>query len=112
MHAQKAGKYVFWDELSPFWDRGQSLVIYHHLNRTAPVARQTEILQQKFAAKFADAGLVRYFLFRRGSAPFLAGSSEGTRLHCRSVIDQLLSRNGGNILRSDDALNCLCLCAG
>src|SRR6266516_421350 len=39
-HSPKGGKYVFWDELTRFWDRGQSLVIYHHLNRTASVAKQ------------------------------------------------------------------------
>ncbi len=90
MHAPKAGKYVFWDELLPFWSRGQSLVIYHHLNRTASVAKQTEILQEKFAAKFADAGLVRYFLFRRGSCRhfWLVAQKEHT-LHCRSVINQI-----------------------
>jgi hypothetical protein len=90
MYAQKAGKYVFWNELSPFWDRGQSLIIYHHLNRTASVARQTEILQEKFAVKFADAGLVRYFLFRRGSCRhFWLIAQKEHALHCQSVIDQI-----------------------
>jgi hypothetical protein len=63
----KSGKYVFWEELLPFWRRGQSLVIYHHLNRTASVNKQATILKEKFAAKFADAGSIRHFLFRRGS---------------------------------------------
>jgi hypothetical protein len=63
----KAGKYVFWNELAPFWQRGQSLVIYHHLNRTASVPRQTEILRQKFLQNFPDAGLLKPLLFRRGS---------------------------------------------
>lgn len=35
--APKAGKYVYWDELRAFWDAGQSLVFYHHLNRTMSV---------------------------------------------------------------------------
>jgi hypothetical protein len=35
--APNAGKYVYWDELRAFWDAGQSLVIYHHLNRTMSV---------------------------------------------------------------------------
>jgi hypothetical protein len=66
-YSPKGGKYVFWDELSSFWESGQSLLVYHHLNRTASVVKQTEILQEKFAAKFPDAGLIRHFLFRRGS---------------------------------------------
>jgi hypothetical protein len=66
-HSPKSGKYVYWDELEPFWNRGQSLLIYHHLNRTAPVRKQSEILRDKFATRFPDAALLNYFLFRRGS---------------------------------------------
>ena len=90
MHAPKAGKYIFWDELRPFWDRGQSLFIYHHLNRTASVARQTEILKEKFIAKFADASLIQYFLFRRGSCRhFWLVAQEEHAVHCRSVTNQV-----------------------
>jgi hypothetical protein len=90
MHAPKAGKYVFWNQVMPFWDRGQSLIIYHHLNRTASVLKQTEILQEKFAAKFADAGLVRHFLFRRGSCRhFWLVAQKEHALHCRSAINQI-----------------------
>jgi hypothetical protein len=66
-HSPKSGKYIFWDEIMPFWDRGQSLIIYHHLNRTAPIARQAETLREKFEARFPDAGLRLFLLFRRGS---------------------------------------------
>jgi hypothetical protein len=66
-HAPKSGKYVFWDELLPFWKRGQSLVIYHHLNRTATVARQADVLKERFAIRFPDAELAIFFLWRRGS---------------------------------------------
>ena len=89
-HSPKSGKYVFWDELLPFWNRGQSLVIYHHLNRTASVAKQTEILQQKFAVKFSDASLVRHFLFRRGSCRhFWLVAHERHALQCQSVINRI-----------------------
>jgi hypothetical protein len=66
-HDGKGGKYIFWDELSKFWVRGQSLLIYHHLNRTASVAKQTETVRNKFAVRFPDAAAISYFLFRRGS---------------------------------------------
>jgi hypothetical protein len=66
-HSPKSGKYVYWEELVPFWQRGQSLLIYHHLNRTASVARQSEMLRAKFEERFPDAGLLNCFLFRRGS---------------------------------------------
>lgn len=67
MNSRKGGKYVFWGELEPFWKRGQSLVIYHHLNRTAPIEAQTKALREKFRRHFPDAGLVAPLLFRRGS---------------------------------------------
>jgi hypothetical protein len=90
IHAPKAGKYIFWDELIPFWDRGQSLIVYHHLNRTTSVAKQTEILQEKFVARFPDADLIRYFLFRRGSCRhFWLVAQKKHSLHCRSVITQI-----------------------
>ena len=32
-HSAQGVKYAFYDELKPYLDRGQSLVVYHHLNR-------------------------------------------------------------------------------
>jgi hypothetical protein len=66
-HSPKSGKYAFWNELSEFWTRGHSLVVYHHLNRTATVARQADVLRAKFSERFPDAPLLRHFLARRGS---------------------------------------------
>jgi hypothetical protein len=66
-HVSKAGKYVFWDELKLFWNRGQSLVVYHHLNRSASIREQSEALKRKFADQFSDAGVILPLLFRRGS---------------------------------------------
>ena len=66
-HSPKSGKYVFWDDLQPFWQRGQSLLIYHHLNRTAPIEMQAATLRAKFEERFPDAALLRFFLFRKGS---------------------------------------------
>jgi hypothetical protein len=89
-HAPKGGKYVFWDELTPFWTRGQSLVVYHHLNRTASVEKQTEKLRENFESRFAEAGLICSFLFRRGSCRhFWLVAQERHSLHCRSVIDKI-----------------------
>jgi hypothetical protein len=66
-HSRKASKYVFWDELSSFWKRGQSLVVYHHLNRSASVQDQTKALRQRFLNNFGDAPFIRALLFRHGS---------------------------------------------
>ncbi len=66
-HGLKSGKYIYWDELSPFWQRGNSLLIYHHLNRTASAARQVEVLAQRFVAKL-DGAKILPLVFRRGSS--------------------------------------------
>ena len=63
----KAGKYVFWDELSAFWKAGQSLVVYHHLNRTASVPRQVDVLRERFAARLGTLPLLSPLIYRRGS---------------------------------------------
>ena len=66
-HHPKAGKYIYWDELVPFWNRGHALLIYHHLNRTASAARQIQSLKLRFAATF-DRAEVLPLVFRRGSS--------------------------------------------
>jgi hypothetical protein len=66
-HSPKSGKYVFWSELAEFWSAGHSLIIYHHLNRTATAARQADALRATFRDRFPDAPLLRHFLARRGS---------------------------------------------
>jgi hypothetical protein len=66
-HHPNAGKYIFWDELMPFWHRGQALLVYHHLNRTKPAARQVSDLSKRFRAEF-DGASVLPLVFRRGSS--------------------------------------------
>jgi hypothetical protein len=65
-HNIKAGKYIYWNELVGFWDRGQALLIYHHLNRTKPAAEQVTELGIHLRAKF-DGALIKPLVFRRGS---------------------------------------------
>jgi hypothetical protein len=63
----KAGKYIFWDELRQFWDREQSLIIYHHLNRTATVYQQMEALTGRLSREIPGRYRVLRLIFRRGS---------------------------------------------
>lgn len=65
--AAKGGKFVYWDEMRRFWDRGQSLVVYHHLNRTASVAAQEAVLRARFLEELGHPRLLYPVLFRRGS---------------------------------------------
>jgi hypothetical protein len=61
-----AGKYIYWDELAPFWQRGHILLVYHHLNRTMSAARQISDLRDRFQTKL-DGASVLPLVFRRGS---------------------------------------------
>jgi hypothetical protein len=65
--APKAGKYVFWDEIEALWARGHSLLIYHHLNRTATVNMQTKTLAKYLAERLSRPPFLLPLLFRRGS---------------------------------------------
>jgi len=41
-HHDKGAKFAFYRELLPFWERGQSLVIYQHRNRHETAEEQTQ----------------------------------------------------------------------
>lgn len=54
-HHDKGPKFTFYDELKPFWDRGQSLVIYQHKNMhesaEAQITSRTQELQDRLGFK-------------------------------------------------------------
>jgi hypothetical protein len=78
-HHSKAGKYIYWDELIPFWQRGSALLIYHHLNRTASAAQQVEALTVGFQARFRRSAIIP-LVFRRGSSRVFWLIHHGDRL--------------------------------
>jgi hypothetical protein len=70
-HRTKAVKHAYLDELAAFAARGQSLVVYHHADRTAVVEEQArcrlvdlarDVPVQPIAAVRASRGTVRLFL--------------------------------------------------
>jgi hypothetical protein len=65
-HHSSAGKYVYWDELTRFWQRGHTLLVYHHLNRTMPAVRQVSDLRNRFQETL-DGAIALPLVFRRGS---------------------------------------------
>jgi hypothetical protein len=64
--SQKGLKYAYWDDLDPFVERGQSLVLYHHLNRSATHAAQVAQLLDKMRCRFPACEPMAT-IFRRGS---------------------------------------------
>ncbi|MBB5049383.1 hypothetical protein HNR60_004160 [Rhodopseudomonas rhenobacensis] len=92
-HSPKSGKYAYWNELEAFWAQGHSLIVYHHLNRTATVARQAEILREKFTERFPDAPLIKHFLARRGSCRHFWIVSQDRHLRSLSAAIDRISQD-------------------
>jgi hypothetical protein len=92
-HHPKAGKYIYWDELARFWDRGHTLLIYHHLNRTLPSARQIVLLRERFASAFDHAAIIP-LVFRRGSSRVF------WLVHRGDVLGRELERRAADLLNT------------
>lgn len=88
---QKAGKYIYWDELALFWKRGHALLVYHHLNRMIPAAQQIRTLMHRISKEFDQAEIVP-LVFRRGSARVF------WLLHHGDLLGQELQRRAENFL--------------
>jgi hypothetical protein len=76
-HGAKAAKHAYLDELAAFAARGQSLIVYHHADRTADVGQQArlrladlarDVPVQPIAAVRASRGTVRLFLVGAATA--------------------------------------------
>jgi hypothetical protein len=63
-HRSKSEKHAYLDELRAFTDRGQSIVAYHHADRSAPVPIQAQrrMAVEPLAAVRASRGTTRLFL--------------------------------------------------
>ena len=89
----KAGKYIYWDELAQFWRRGNTLLIYHHVNRTITAAKQVTGLTERIAVEFPDARIIP-LVFRRGSARVF------WLIHRADDLGLALERRAANMLGS------------
>ena len=61
-------KYVFIDDLRAFFERGQSLIVYHHLGRRGTAVEQTMKVAESLKASLDLPNLPRSLLYRRGSS--------------------------------------------
>ncbi|MBI5189411.1 MAG: hypothetical protein HZA22_01865 [Nitrospirae bacterium] len=67
-HQAKGPKYVYFDELSPFIKRGQSLIVYHHLCRDGDARTQIKRRLDQLRGMAADTEGIAALQFRRGTA--------------------------------------------
>jgi hypothetical protein len=89
-NSPRAGKYIFFDELTLFWQRGQSIILYHHMNRTTSIKNQTIILKRRLSSVFPKAAILRPLLFRRGSCrQFWIFGQRTHRVHLHAGIETL-----------------------
>ena len=88
-HHRTGPKYVFPDELQPYVQRGQSLVIYQHTNRTLPAAQQVSLRTQQLRQRF---NLETWALtYRRGSSrTFLIAAAPAHAQRLKDITRQFL----------------------
>jgi hypothetical protein len=60
-------KHVYWDEIRSFADRGQNVVVYHHLNRSCPSTEQVERLRAEFCKWMPENCKTSKIIYRRGT---------------------------------------------
>ena len=74
-HHRKGHKFAYYDELAPYLDRGQSLVVYHHLHRSYPTREQ---VRERLVQVSERLGEPFALLYKRGSprAFFVVPSEE------------------------------------
>lgn len=92
-HAPKGPKYVFWDEVRRFGERRQTLIVYHHLNRTAKATDQINARVREFKEKLPSVPAVIPVLFRRGSLRvfFVVPSERHNRLITARLTEMMRS---------------------
>ena len=85
-------KYVFIADLLAFYKRGQSLIIYHHLNRRGTALEQTLRVAESLKASLDLAGLPQSLLYRRGSSrAYFIVPQERHRLILERSVSNLLT---------------------
>jgi hypothetical protein len=65
--SSKGPKYAFWTDIDAFVERGQSMVIYHHLNRTGTHLQQVEDKLRQMKDRYGNAFECSALTFTRGS---------------------------------------------
>src|SRR5215213_3117091 len=63
-HHRKGPKFAYFDELAPYLQRGQSLIIYHHLHRSYPTGEQVRELLARLGERVGEGFAL---LYKRGS---------------------------------------------
>lgn len=63
-HHRRGPKFAYYEELTPYLDRGQSLVVYHHLHRSYPTSEQVRERLHQIGERLGEPFAM---LYKRGS---------------------------------------------
>src|SRR5579863_2773512 len=99
--ASAGPKYVFWDEIGAFTTRGQTVVIYHHLNRTLSSADQVKLLRLQFGDRMPPGFTTMDVVFKRGTrrAYFIACAAGHRDILNRRLAKMLTTRWANHFIR-------------
>ena len=96
-----SSKFLYWDEIFPFWNRGSSLLIYQHFprqNREDYTANLASRLQQRIQS-------AAVFCFRTANVLFLLASQARHANHFRECLDQVRAAWHPDIVGSEYAFS-------
>lgn len=65
---RKGPKYVYFDEIQPYLSREQSVVVYHHLDRSMPAEAQISFRLAQLGNRLSGYSRITALRYRRGSA--------------------------------------------
>jgi hypothetical protein len=100
--AGKGPKYVCWDEIEAFTARNQTVVVYHHLNRSCASSDQVILLRQQFKNRLPDNFTTLDIVFKRGTrrAFFIAAAPDHRDALTRRLSHMLNSHWGQHFIRT------------
>jgi hypothetical protein len=85
-------KHALWSEIEAFASRGQTVVVYHHLNRSEPHVDQIKRLHRQFQERMPNGFETFYMLFRRGTRRvFFVTAAPPHRDSVASTLSEMLS---------------------
>ncbi len=88
----KGPKYVFWDDITAFASRGQSVVVYHHLSRCEPHVEQVRRKLTEFEEKLPKGFHIDCLVFKKGTCrAFFVASVEKHRKAVESRLERFLA---------------------
>ena len=89
-HLKWGPKYIFFDELEPYYKRGQSLIIYHHTSRRGTAEEQVRERLAQIEERLNSGGTFALLYHRGSSRAFLVVPSEKHKSILTEKVEQFM----------------------